>query len=128
LLGITEQTNQQTLSTRGGSKLRVLLACLMVFFFCASTRHFTTHGNQLLPQQTDQESTGEEIHAGKVKEHEVTAASARKALHQVLRPLIAAYENATVTGACERRPTIALRWSAHAYGRRGPPSSYILSS
>jgi hypothetical protein len=127
LLDITGQTDHRTPSTRAGDKLRGALVCLMVCLFCAVTHPSATRGNQLLPQQTDQESTSEEIHEGNVKKVEMIAASKRKALHQRLLTLARTAVRAVFRRVDERRSTIALCWNARTYRRRGPPS-YILPS
>jgi hypothetical protein len=123
LRDITSQTNHRTLSPRAGDKLRVVFVCLLVCLFGVTTHQLTTRGNQLLPEQTEQESGSEEIHEGNVKKFEMVAASKRKALHQRLLTLTRSINRAVFLRVDERRSAIALCWNARTYRRRGPPSS-----
>ena len=119
----TGHTNRHALSPRAGEKLRAAFVCLVVCFFAATTHQFTARGNQLLPQQTDQEAAREEVNEVSIKASETTAAPRRKALRQRLLRLEPAINRGLLSRVGERRPAIALRWSAHTDRHRGPPSS-----
>jgi hypothetical protein len=103
--------------------LRAAFVCLTVCLLCTTTHQLSTRGNLLLPQQTDQESTNEELHEGKVKATELMTASRRKALHQRLLTLGRIVKRPVFYGVNERRPALALCRSADTYRRRGPPLS-----
>jgi len=124
---VMEESGRHIQSRRAVKMLRSVLVCLLVLLFCVTTQQFSTRANLIAPQQTEQESSNEEIQEAKVKAVNLIAASRRKALPQSLRALAPALSRALFPSIEERRSAAAFHWSAHTYRRRGPPRRVPLS-